>query len=65
MRALISDTGRIAALGYAPTITLVEGIDRYLAWIATQGDVKEYFSDAERRLRERNIVKRARTGATS
>ncbi len=65
MRALISDTGRIAALGYAPTVTLEEGIDRYLAWVATQGDVQEYFSEAERRLRERSIVKRARTGAAS
>ena len=65
MRALISDTSRIAALGYAPTVTLEEGIDRYLAWVATQGDIAEYFSEAERRLRERNIVKRARTGASS
>jgi dTDP-L-rhamnose 4-epimerase len=65
MRALISDTSRIAALGYAPTVTLEEGIDRYLAWVATQGDVKEYFSEAERRLRERSIVKRARSGAAS
>jgi dTDP-L-rhamnose 4-epimerase len=64
MRALISDTSRIAALGYAPTVTLEEGIDRYLAWVATQGDVEEYFTDAERRLRERSIVKRAR-GAVS
>lgn len=65
MRALISDTGRIAALGYAPTVTLEEGIDRYLAWVATQGDVAEYFTEAERRLRERSIVKRARAGAAS
>jgi dTDP-L-rhamnose 4-epimerase len=64
MRALISDISRIAVLGYAPTVTLEEGIDRYLAWVATQGDVEEYFTEAERRLRERSIVKRAR-GAVS
>lgn len=59
MRALISDVSRIAALGYAPQVDLEAGIDRYLAWIATQGSVAEYFSAAERRLRSRQIVKRA------
>ena len=59
MRALISDISRIAALGYAPGVSLEEGIDRYLAWIAGQGSVAEYFSAAERRLRARQIVKRS------
>lgn len=62
MRALISDTARVRALGFEPQVTLEEGIDRYLAWVATQGDVQEYFSEAERRLRERQVVKRARAG---
>lgn len=65
MRALISDTARIRALGYEAGVGLEEGIDRYLAWVATQGDVKEYFSEAERRLRERQVVKRASTGKAS
>lgn len=65
MRALISDISRIEALGYRPTVSLEQGIDRYLEWVATQGDVKEYFSEAERRLRERKVVKRARLGDAS
>jgi dTDP-L-rhamnose 4-epimerase len=60
MRALISDITRIQALGFAPQVALEEGIDRYLAWVETQGDVREYFSEAERRLRERQVVRRAR-----
>ena len=59
MRALISDISRIADLGFAPQVTLEQGIDRYLAWVATQGSVAEYFSAAERRLRARQVVKRA------
>ena len=59
MRALISDTGRIAALGFAPRTSLSDGIDRYLAWIGEQGDIADYFGAAERLLRRRRVVKRA------
>ena len=48
MRALISDITKIGALGFAPEVDLETGIDRYLAWIATQGTVAEYFGAAER-----------------
>lgn len=62
MRALISDTRRIEALGFEARVSLEQGIDRYLEWIASQGDIEDYFSEAERRLRERQVVKQARTG---
>ncbi|HEU5433588.1 MAG TPA: NAD-dependent epimerase/dehydratase family protein [Thermomicrobiales bacterium] len=57
MRALISDIGRIGALGFAPQTRLSDGIDRYLAWVRTQGEVRDYFAAAERVLRRRRIVK--------
>lgn len=59
MRALISDISRIAALGFRPMVDLGCGIDRYLAWIAGQGEVADYFAAAERRLRKRRIVQKA------
>jgi dTDP-L-rhamnose 4-epimerase len=59
MRALISDISRLAELGFRPETDLQTGIDRYLAWIGEQGSVAEYFSAAERRLRARQVVKRA------
>jgi dTDP-L-rhamnose 4-epimerase len=59
MRALISDTSRLAELGFRPETDLQTGIDRYLTWIGEQGSVAEYFSAAERRLRARQVVKRA------
>ena len=65
MRALISDISRISELGFTPRVTLEAGIDRYIGWIAEQGDVGEYFSAAERRLRQRQIVRKARFGATA
>ncbi len=59
MRALISDTTRIAALGFAPRTTLADGIDRYLRWVHEQGSIGEYFGAAERVLRRRRVVRRA------
>ena len=59
MRALISDISQISALGFAPQVDLETGIDRYLDWIRAQGQIEEYFSAAERALRERRIVKEA------
>jgi dTDP-L-rhamnose 4-epimerase len=59
MRALISDISRIGELGFRPQTTLEDGIDRYLAWVAVQGDIGEYFSQAEKRLRRRQVVKQA------
>lgn len=59
MRALISDTTRISELGFAPRTELAEGVERYLDWIRNQGTIKDYFSAAERTLRQRNVVKQA------
>jgi dTDP-L-rhamnose 4-epimerase len=60
MRALISDISAIGGLGFAPRVDLTTGIDRYLDWIGSQGTIKDYFAAAERTLRRRNVVKRAR-----
>ena len=56
MRHLTSDTSRIAAAGYKPQVDLPEGIGRYLDWIRSQADVRDYFSEAEDILRAKGIV---------
>ena len=58
MRHLTSDTTRIAAAGYKPQVDLPEGIGRYLDWIRSQADVRDYFSEAEDILRAKGIVHR-------
>jgi dTDP-L-rhamnose 4-epimerase len=65
MRALISDISKIGAIGYAPTVGLESGIARYIDWIASQGDVRDYFAAAEKRLRRRKIVKQSASAASS
>jgi dTDP-L-rhamnose 4-epimerase len=61
MRHLISDTTLIRNAGYAPAVSLEEGIARYLAWIKPQGSVREYFAAAESILRQKGILQRAET----
>ena len=56
IRYLTSDISRIHSIGYEPQVSIEEGIGRYLAWIKTQGEVKDYFSDIEAGLRAKGIV---------
>jgi dTDP-L-rhamnose 4-epimerase len=56
MRHLTSDTTLIRTIGYEPQVDLSTGIGRYLDWIRTQGNVREYFGAAEQTLREKGIV---------
>ena len=62
MRHLTSDTTRIRAAGYEARVDLTEGIGRYLDWIRSQGDVRDYFSAAETILRDKGIVHRVSGG---
>lgn len=61
IRHLISDTTLIRNAGYAATVSLEEGIARYLAWIKTQGSIREYFAAAESILRQKGILQRVET----
>lgn len=66
MRHLTSDISRATSAGYEPEVGLQEGVERYLAWIRTQGDVRDYFAEAEEILRAKRIVhgvREAETGA--
>lgn len=60
MRHLTSDTSRARLAGYAPTVGLSEGIQRYIDWIRTQADIRDYFSEAEAILRSKGIVHRVK-----
>src|SRR2546423_6913040 len=58
MRHLISGTKRIRAAGYLAQVGLEEGLGRYLDWIHSQSDVRDYFSEAAEILRNKGIVHR-------
>ncbi len=56
VRHIISDSSKLRALGWAPAHTVGQGLAHYVEWIRSQGDVAEYFSDAEGKLRERGVI---------
>jgi dTDP-L-rhamnose 4-epimerase len=58
MRHLISGTERIRAAGYVPQVDLEDGLGRYLDWIRSQSDVRDYFSAAAEILRSKGVVHR-------
>ena len=60
MRHLTSDTTKARAAGYKPQVELEEGIRRYIDWIRSQADIRDYFSEAEQILKRKGIVHRVR-----
>ena len=60
MRHLTSNVTRISTLGYEPRVDLSTGIQRYITWIRSQSDIRDYFSEAEEILRSKGIVHRVR-----
>jgi len=58
MRHLTSDITIARSAGYKPTVDLNEGIPRYIDWIRTQSDIRDYFSEASEILRNKGIVHR-------
>jgi dTDP-L-rhamnose 4-epimerase len=55
-RHLSTDAARLRSLGWAPRIPLAEGLRRYAAWIQGFASVEEYFSEAERILKETRVI---------
>src|SRR6266699_3269026 len=58
MRHLTSGTTRIRSIGYEPQVDLADGIARYIEWIRSQSDIRDYFSEAAEILRNKGIVHR-------
>ncbi len=56
MRHLTSDTTCIRGAGYKPNVDLAAGIERYIDWIRTQSDIRDYFSEATDILRRKGII---------
>jgi dTDP-L-rhamnose 4-epimerase len=60
MRDLTSDTTKIGAAGYKPQVALEDGIARYIEWIRSQSNVRDYFSEANEILKNKGIVHRVK-----
>jgi dTDP-L-rhamnose 4-epimerase len=60
MRHLTSDTTKARTAGYKAQIALEDGIQRYIDWIRSQSDIRDYFSEAEQILKSKGIVHRVK-----
>src|SRR5438067_6948651 len=58
MRHLTSGITKVRAAGYKPQVELEDGIQRYIDWIRSQSDIRDYFTEAERILKSKGIVHR-------
>lgn len=56
VRHLVHDAGRIGRLGWAPEVSLDEGLTSVVEWIQGLGTPREYFTGALQRLREQGVV---------
>ena len=59
VRHITADAGRLAALGFRATVSLQEGLRRYVEWVAQQGPLGEQFSAAERQQQAAGVVRSA------
>ncbi|GFP28014.1 NAD-dependent epimerase/dehydratase family protein [Candidatus Hakubella thermalkaliphila] len=60
VRHIVADITDISQLGYSPSVSFEQGIDRYLEWIERQGKVEDYFSAAKEDLKKAGIIRSPR-----
>ncbi len=55
-RHLVADSSKLQSLGWEAVVPLSDGLRRYAKWISRFGSVEEYFSEAERLLKETRVI---------
>lgn len=58
IRRLVADNSLMRSTGWTPLVDLETGIAHYLDWVRRQGEVRDYFTQAEQTLRSKGIVQR-------
>ncbi len=56
-RHIVSDIGKLGALGWTPRVSFDEIIDEYIAWASAQPDVRDYYVDAEREMKKMGTIR--------
>lgn len=57
VRHIVGGIDKLKRLGFEPRVSVDAGIQRYAEWIQSMGEVKEYFSVVEARLRTSGIIR--------
>ncbi|MEK6709654.1 MAG: hypothetical protein AABZ64_03665, partial [Nitrospinota bacterium] len=53
------DSSKLQALGWKPKTPLKETLRRYVEWIGRQGDVRDYFGEAEAQMKRMGVIRPA------
>jgi dTDP-L-rhamnose 4-epimerase len=61
-RHTVSDISRLRALGWEPAVPVEQNVREYVDWIREQTGTAEYLAEADRVMREQDIVRRADLG---
>lgn len=59
VRHLFIDASPLEELGWAPRVSIEDGMSQVVEWIRSLGEVREYFSDALEQLRSQGVVVKA------
>ncbi|MBD3181343.1 NAD-dependent epimerase/dehydratase family protein [Candidatus Poribacteria bacterium] len=62
-RHTFSDISRMKKLGWEPEIPVEKNVEQYLEWIKDQTETEEYFKEAEKIMKQSNII--IKTGGAS
>jgi len=57
IRDFCPDVSKLESLGWKATTPLEVTLEKYVEWIYTQGNVKDYFSEAEALMRKMNVIR--------
>jgi dTDP-L-rhamnose 4-epimerase len=58
-RHVVSDVGKLRALGWAPAVPLAQIVDEYLAWLREQPDFRDHSADAEAAMGRLGVLRAA------
>ena len=59
-RHTVSDISKLRRLGWEPAIPVEQNVREYIAWLQEQSVTEEYLLEAERVMREQNVVRSVR-----
>ncbi|MBI4227042.1 MAG: NAD-dependent epimerase/dehydratase family protein [Candidatus Omnitrophica bacterium] len=60
VRHMVADVTQLAQLGFAPQVSLEEGLQRYVRWVRAQGRLQDAFGAVEQQLKASGIVQGGR-----
>ena len=57
VRHISANMAKLKKIGFEPLVTFQAGMAKYVEWICSMGNVKEYFSDVENALRRSGVIR--------